>query len=424
MSQSCDPFARLHKGVESAEPSANLEDMLAVLKQQAAQLQKSGHFKSDAAPSSIALLERECQQLRSNPLAQDPTSPTSSSSPCETASRSPKVGLQELVERELKAAAEQATSVEPSLNRSRRSSAGSAARSNASNASSIAEVAKRSTGSAATQPFFRDTMAATLPLFRAQSVYATADADAAQSLATPRQPSVYASAFEPGYPRLTAGCLGLPLPMQGSPNAIGPQSSGKVVPVEQSARTALRRSQSIRVDAAHRAVQKQLGRSAQLQGKGNESPRVVQIKELYKDLDKVNAELQESCRMNRRLSDEKDACVNSHARDVASLEHMLDSVMAENKALQVALAAARKSKKSYKARCKMTDAERNMVSGLVQSGISNIPSTPSMRSTTGSGSESTETPPTTMTPPLEPGSEEMELSRTSRSSISATSAKI
>jgi len=415
MSQSCDPFARLHKGVEfapSQQPSANLEDMLAVLKQQAAQLQKSGHFKKDDAPSSIALLERECQQLRSKPPAQDPTSPTSSSSPCEAASRSPNVGLQELVERELKAAAEQATSVEPSLNRSRRSSTGSAA---------------RSTGSAAAQPLFRDTMAATLPLFRAQSVYATADADAdaaAQSLATPRQPSVYASAFEPGYPRLTAGCLGLPLPMQGSPNAIGPQSSGKVVPVEKSARTELRRSQSIRVDAAHRAVQKQLGRSAQLQGKIVESPRVVQIKELYKDLDKVNAELQESCRLNRRLSDEKDACVNSHARDVASLEHMLDSVMAENKALQVALAAARKSKRSYKAKSKMTEAERNMVSGLVQSGISNIPSTPSMRSTTGSGSESTETPPTTMTPPLEPGSEEMELSRTSRSSISATSAKI
>lgn len=132
---------------------------------------------------------------------------------------------------------------------------------------------------------------------------------------------------------------------------------------------------------------------------------MAKMNDLYKDLEAMDLSLQQARRENVRLMEEKDACVAAHERDVAALENMLKSVMDENEKLKQALSAARGTSPKLAPRGMPGELERSMVSDLIQSGISNIPSTPNSNGST-----------STQTPPFEP---EAELDVT-RSSIDAS----
>lgn len=130
---------------------------------------------------------------------------------------------------------------------------------------------------------------------------------------------------------------------------------------------------------------------------------VAQVKELYKDLEEMDISLQESRRENSKLKDDKEACIAAHERDVASLEHMLKSVMDENEKLKEALSVALGKKAPKLTPRGMPEAlERTMISNLIQSGISGTPSSirSSLRSV-GSPSASTGTPASTVEPEAE-----------------------
>lgn len=130
-----------------------------------------------------------------------------------------------------------------------------------------------------------------------------------------------------------------------------------------------------------------------------DSSSEAQVKELYKELEEMDNALQESRRENSKLKEDKDQCIAAHERDVASLEHMLKSVMDENQKLQEALSVAVGKKPPKLTPRGMPEAiERTMISNLIQSGISGTPS--SLRSA-GSPSASTGTPPSTAEPEAE-----------------------
>jgi len=132
---------------------------------------------------------------------------------------------------------------------------------------------------------------------------------------------------------------------------------------------------------------------------GTDSAKEAQVKELYKELEEMDTALQESRRQNRKLKEDKDQCIAAHERDVASLEHMLKSVMEENQKLQEALkVAVGKKPPKLTPRGMPEEMERTMISNLIQSGISATPS--SLRSV-GSPSASTGTPPSTAEPEAE-----------------------
>jgi len=123
---------------------------------------------------------------------------------------------------------------------------------------------------------------------------------------------------------------------------------------------------------------------------------LAKVNELQKEMEKMDEALQHSTEENSRLATEKAVCVEAHERDVASLENMLTSIMSENKTLKEALVVAmEKNPPKLRPSGVPDDVERLMISTLIENGISNTPSTPTMSQSTGSGSVSTETPPST-----------------------------
>lgn len=118
------------------------------------------------------------------------------------------------------------------------------------------------------------------------------------------------------------------------------------------------------------------------------SQKSMRISELYKELEKVDAALQDATQENRRLKEEKSACVAAHERDVAALESMLKSVMDENAKLKESLGVSNEKNNKHAPWTMTQDVQRNMISDLIQSGISNVPQTPKSE-----GSSSTQTPP-------------------------------
>jgi hypothetical protein len=138
---------------------------------------------------------------------------------------------------------------------------------------------------------------------------------------------------------------------------------------------------------------------------GMENPhRVDQISQLHRELERRDIDLDQAHIENRKLKVEKAACVAAHERDVASLESMNTLLMDENKMLKAALSEARSAERKnlpqLSSRVISEAIERNIVSDLIQSGISNVPSTPHS-----AASASTETP------PFEPEAEDLDVSR-------------
>lgn len=299
------------RGPAPAPLSGNLQEMLAALKQQ------SGQFRNDAS-SQAAQLEREFKQLRSakqeapEPAALSQTMPSRGVAKV----REPTVGLQDLVERELKAQqAVTASSVEPSLDRMRRHSA-----------------AAGMSGSSG---------------YRAQSVQAS-------------------------HRSVTESLSNL----------------GQLIKEKNSQKSTTARPKLASIESP-RLMRPSFQKTV---SSGNESPRNIQITELHKELDQMDSDLQQSRRDNKKLKEDNDAIVSSHARDVGTLEHMLESVMQENKALRIALTEAHKGKSSKLMPLGVAETvERHMVTELMRSGISNSPFT--MPSPHSNASASTETPP-------------------------------
>lgn len=121
---------------------------------------------------------------------------------------------------------------------------------------------------------------------------------------------------------------------------------------------------------------------------------MLRMNELHKQLAEMDAALQQARQENIRLREEKDACVAAHERDVAALESMLSSVMAENENLKG---------KTFPKHAGRAELEKNIKATLIQSGISHIPSTPNSDA---DGSSSTQTPPPSN---FEPEAEEVSL---------------
>jgi len=149
---------------------------------------------------------------------------------------------------------------------------------------------------------------------------------------------------------------------------------------------------------------------------GNDLQKMQKMSELYAELEDKAVELedmdtalQQACQANIKLTGEKDACVVAHARDVASLEHMLKAVMDENAQLKGALRGPKGKPSKLDPR---SMPHSDLISSLlIQSGISYTPSTP-----TSIGSSSTQTP------PIEPAASEgsLDMSRASVPSMDVT----
>lgn len=64
----------------------------------------------------------------------------------------------------------------------------------------------------------------------------------------------------------------------------------------------------------------------------------TQMLELYKELERLTTNLQETQQENNKLKEDKEACETAHARDVQMLEGMLQQIGAENERLTKTLA--------------------------------------------------------------------------------------
>lgn len=341
MSQSCDPFARVQRGSTSSANSGNLKDMLAALKQQ------SGQFRTNAS-SQAAALEQEFNQLRSAGKYQDVAKKSLSQTMPSEVTDLPKKSLSQTVPTEGKPASPTAATPTP--------------------ANPIKLTAKESSGVGA----------------RAR-----------------QQIKEYKESLDKS---ATVGLQDLVERELKAQQAANPDASGSLesTRIRRHTVTGGYRSQSVH------APSRSLGHSmfSTLPTKIVESPRGTQVAELHKELDKLDHDLEQSRQDNRRLTDEKaasDRSVASHQRDIAALEHMLESVMTENNALRIALTEAHKGQASKLTPMKVAAVvERNMVNQLILSGISSQSLTPHSN-----GSASTETP------PLERDAEDLDLSRTS-----------
>jgi len=148
---------------------------------------------------------------------------------------------------------------------------------------------------------------------------------------------------------------------------------------------------------------------------GNDLQKMQKMSELYAELEEkaveledMDAALQQACQANIKLTSERQACVVAHARDVASLEHMLKTVMDENAQLKALRVPEGKPSKLDPRSMPHSDLISSL---LIQSGISHMPSTP-----TSIGSSSTQTP--TIEPTASEGS--LDMSRASVPSMDVT----